>query len=112
MRWVANRILTVAANLLYGARLTDEATAYKAFRASVLRRLELRCVRFEFCPEVTAKLRRLGYRIHEAPVGYIGRGVGDGKKIRSRDGFEALWTLIRYRFAPRRTLLRCEAARN
>ncbi len=95
---IANRILTLAANLLYRAQLTDEATAYKAFRTSVLRRLTLRCRRFEFCPEVTAKVRRLGYRIHEVPVSYNGRGIADGKKIRARDGFEALWTLVRYRF--------------
>ena len=97
---VANRILTLAANLLYGAGLTDEATAYKAFRIGVLRRIRLECRRFEFCPEVTAKVRRLGYRIHEVPVSYNARGIADGKKIRARDGFDALWTLIRYRFTP------------
>jgi glycosyltransferase involved in cell wall biosynthesis len=95
---VANRILTLAANLLYGAAISDEATAYKAFRAGVLRGVRLQCRRFEFCPEVTAKVRRLGYRIHEVPVSYNARGIAEGKKIRARDGFEALWTLIRYRF--------------
>jgi hypothetical protein len=59
--------------------------------------MELQCRRFEFCPEVTAKARRLGYRIHEVPVSYNGRGIADGKKIRPRDGFEDLWTLLRYR---------------
>ena len=103
---IANSILTAAANLLYGAAITDEATAYKAFRISALRRLRLECRRFEFCPEVTAKLCRLGYRIHEAPIGYNARGIADGKKIRARDGFQALWTLVRYRFTPRRKLLR------
>jgi len=101
---VANWILTAAANLLYGARITDEATAYKAFRLDVLRRLRLDCRRFEFCPEVTAKLRRLGYRIQEAPISYNARGIADGKKIRARDGFQALWTLLRHRFTPRRAL--------
>jgi glycosyltransferase involved in cell wall biosynthesis len=101
---IANRILTAAANLLYGARLTDEATAYKAFRASLLRQMHLECRRFEFCPEVTAKARRLGHRIREVPIAYSARGIAQGKKIRARDGFEALWTLIRYRFTPRRTL--------
>jgi len=107
MAWknrVANRVLTAAANLLYGSRLTDEATAYKAFRATVLRRMRLECRRFEFCPEVTAKARRLGYRIHEVPVSYNARGIAEGKKIRARDGWEALWTLLRYRFAPRARL--------
>jgi len=107
MAWknrIANRILTIAANLLYGAQLTDEATAYKAFRTPVLRGMHLKCMRFEFCPEVTAKARRLGYRIHEVPVSYNARGIAEGKKIRARDGWEALWTLLRYRFAPRSRL--------
>lgn len=103
---IANWILTAAANLLYGARISDEATAYKAFRMTALRRLNLECRRFEFCPEVTAKLCRLGYRIHEVPISYNARGIADGKKIRARDGFQALWTLVRYRFAARRKLLR------
>ena len=94
---IANRILTAAANLLYGARLTDEATAYKAFRASVLREIPLTCRRFEFCPEVTAKLCRRGHRIHEVPIGYHARGIAEGKKIRARDGLEALWMLIKCR---------------
>ena len=106
---IANRILTAAANILYNARLTDEATAYKAFRISVLRELHLECRRFEFCPEVTAKMRRFGHRIHEVPIHYNARGIAEGKKIRMRDGFEALWTLVRYRFAFRRTLVRGEA---
>lgn len=102
----ANRVLTITANLLYSARITDEATAYKAFRTSILRGLPLACRRFEFCPEVTAKLRRLGYRIHEVPISYNARGIAEGKKIRARDGFQAWWTLIKYRFTPRHTLIR------
>lgn len=95
---LANAILALAANVLYNARISDEATAYKAFRTPLLRSLNLECKRFEFCPEVTAKLCRLGHRIHEVPIRYNARGIADGKKIRARDGFEALWTLIRYRF--------------
>jgi glycosyltransferase involved in cell wall biosynthesis len=102
---IANRVLTAAANLLYGARLTDEATAYKAFRATVLDRIALTCRGFEFCPEVTAKVRRLGYKIHEVPISYNARGIAEGKKIRARDGFEALWTLIKYRFTTRRSFM-------
>ena len=96
---IANRVLTMVANLLYGAGLTDLETAYKAFRTPVLRSIPLECRGFEFCPEVTAKLRRRGYRIHEVPIGYNARGIAEGKKIRAWDGFEALWTLIRHRFA-------------
>lgn len=98
--WTANKILTLTANVLFGARITDEATAYKAFRREVLDAMELKCMRFEFCPEVTAKVRRLGYRIHEVPVSYNPRGVLEGKKIRWQDGVEAMATLLRYRMAP------------
>lgn len=105
----ANRLLTAAANFLFDAEITDEATAYKAFRASLLREIRLDCRRFEFCPEVTAKLRRLGHRIHEVPISYNARGIADGKKIRLIDGIEAVWTLLKYRFASRRSLLRNEA---
>lgn len=103
---IANRVLTATANLLYRARLTDEATAYKAFRASVLRNIELRCKRFDFCPEVTAKLRRLGYTIREVPISYNARGIADGKKIRFVDGLDALWTLFKYRVTPRTVVAR------
>ena len=98
--WTANKILTLASNLLFGAGITDEATAYKAFSRDVLQSMRLTCVRFEFCPEVTAKVRRLGYDIHEVPISYNPRGILEGKKIRWKDGVEALWTLCKYRGAP------------
>jgi glycosyltransferase involved in cell wall biosynthesis len=94
----ANRLLTAAANLLFGARITDEATAYKAFHISVIRHMNLCAKRFEICPELTAKVCRLGFHIHEVPISYNARGIAEGKKIRARDGFDALWTLIRFRF--------------
>ena len=62
-----------------------------------LRRIRLNCLRFEFCPEVTAKLLRAGYRIHEAPISYNPRGILEGKKIRRRNGVQVLWTMLRYR---------------
>jgi dolichol-phosphate mannosyltransferase len=102
---VANKILTFVANALYGANITDEATAYKAFRADTLRQLVLKCGRFEFCPEITAKLCRLGYRIDEVPVSYHARTTKEGKKIRSRDGVRALWTLLKYRLVPRQSFV-------
>ena len=102
--WLANRLLTFTANLLYGASLTDEATAYKAFRVEAIQSIRLQCLRFEFCPEVTAKLLRAGHKIHEVPISYNPRGVLEGKKIRWSDGVEALWTLIRYRAAPLRSI--------
>jgi dolichol-phosphate mannosyltransferase len=98
--WTANKILTWTSNLLYSSNITDEATAYKAFRREVIEAMELKCMRFEFCPEVTAKVRRLGYRIHEVPVSYNPRGILEGKKIRWHDGVEAMATLIKYRVTP------------
>ena len=107
MAWknrLANRILTTAVNLLYGARITDEATAYKAFHAEALGSVRLECRRFEFCPEVTAKALRLGYAIREVPIRYNARGIAEGKKVRARDGFAALWTLVKCRFLPKGSL--------
>lgn len=90
--------LTVITNLLYGTRLTDEPTCYKAFRAPLLKSLPLECKRFEFCPEVTALIAKRGIRIQEVPIHYFPRRTADGKKIRARDWFEAVATLLRYRF--------------
>ena len=98
--WLANKILTWTSNIVFGAGITDEATAYKAFRTEVVRSMRLRCVRFEFCPEVTAKLRRLGFKIEEVPISYNPRGIAEGKKIRWQDGVEAFWTLLKYRLLP------------
>jgi hypothetical protein len=96
--------LNLAVRLLYGARLTDEATCYKAFPTKVLRAMDLECERFEFCPEVTAKALRMGLRIVEVPIHYDPRTVAQGKKIRWRDGLEALRTLWRWRhWTPPRT---------
>jgi dolichol-phosphate mannosyltransferase len=103
--WIANKILTATANILHGAEITDEATAYKAFRSEVLNRLILSCQRFEFCPEVTAKLSRLGHRICEVPVRYNGRKNAAGKKVRASDGFHALWTLVKYHFVAKETFI-------
>jgi len=91
------RLLSLVANLLYGAHLTDEPTCYKALRRDVFRRLHLTSTGFEFCPELTAKLLRRGIRIHEVPIHYYPRGFEQGKKIRPRDGLVAVWTLLRYR---------------
>ncbi len=95
---IANKLLAWAATLLFGKRITDEATCYKVFKTDVLRSFDLVCERFEFCPEVTAKTLRRGYRLREIPIAYHGRTVEAGKKIRATDGLEALWTLVRFRF--------------
>jgi dolichol-phosphate mannosyltransferase len=93
------KLLTHLTNLLYGAGIHDEATCYKVFRRSTISQIDLRCQRFEFCPEVTAKLCRMGEKIAEVPISYTPRSTGEGKKIRYSDGWLAIWTLLRYRFS-------------
>ena len=83
------RVLNVCLRLLYGARVTDEATCYKAFPTPTLKAMGLQCERFEFCPEVTAKACRLGLKILEVPIHYEPRSVRQGKKIRWSDGWKA-----------------------
>ena len=89
--------LNVCVRLLYRARLTDEATCYKAFPTAVLRSMDLQCERFEFCPEVTAKTCRLGLKIREVPIRYDARSTQAGKKIRWRDGLAAMAALWKWR---------------
>lgn len=102
-RWhrAGNGWLTAAACMITGLRLTDEATCYKAFRRELLPLLDLREEGFGFCPEFTAKAARLKLRVKEVPVHYRARSAADGKKIRLRHGFEALWCLVRYTWGPR-----------
>ncbi len=90
--------ITFATNTLFGCRLTDEPTCYKVFRTDLLQSLPLRCEGFEFCPEVTAKVRKRGETILEIPIHYEKRSVEEGKKIRFKDAVIALWILLRYRF--------------
>lgn len=90
-------LVTWVTNFLYGTRLTDEPTCYKLVSRDLLERMELSCERFEFCPEVTAKATRLGERIVEVPILYRPRHIREGKKLRARDGWEAITTLWRYR---------------
>jgi dolichol-phosphate mannosyltransferase len=104
--YLGAKFLTVLANVLYNCKIKDEATCYKAFRHSVLKRIDLKSRRFEFCPEVTAKLSRIGEKIWEVPISYNPRTSDEGKKIRWTDGWSAIWTLIRYRFVPRRSFER------
>ncbi|MDP6571394.1 MAG: glycosyltransferase family 2 protein [Patescibacteria group bacterium] len=85
-------------NILYGTNITDEPTCYKMFKADTIKKLNLKCNRFEFCPEVTAKLAKNGEYIIEIPISYQPRTEAQGKKIRAKDGLQAIWTLIKYRF--------------
>lgn len=95
---VVNVLLALSVRILYGFKLTDEATCYKAFRTSLLQSFRLECHRFEFCPEVTAKALRSGKVILELPIRYEPRSHAAGKKIRWYDAPEAFWTLLKYRF--------------
>jgi glycosyltransferase involved in cell wall biosynthesis len=91
------RLVSWVSNLLYGSKLTDEATGYKALRTDLLRSLDLQADGFEFCPEVTSKVLRRGVKIHEVPISYQPRTLEEGKKISWRDGVQAIWTLLRHR---------------
>ena len=95
---LVNFLLAISVRLLFGKKISDEATCYKALRSDVLQAMNLECQRFEFCPEVTAKTFRLGLSIIEVPIDYVARNKKEGKKIRWYDAPEAFWTLLRYRF--------------
>lgn len=96
--YLGGRLVSLAANLLYGQHITDEPTCYKLFRREVLDKMRLRCEGFEFCPEVTAKTAKQGIKIEEIPIRYTPRTMAEGKKLRWKDGLKALWTLLKYRF--------------
>ena len=95
---VGNIALTLFANILYNLDLSDMETCYKCFRAEIVRDIPLRAKRFEFEPELTAKIAKRGYRIFEVPIAYYGREYDEGKKITGWDAVPAVWTLIKYRF--------------
>jgi glycosyltransferase involved in cell wall biosynthesis len=96
--YLANLCLNLVTNVLYNTTMTDMETCFKAVRADVLKALPLRSDRFGIEPEITAKLFKRGARVYEVPITYEGRDYSEGKKITWRDGFPALWTLIKYRF--------------
>jgi len=96
--YLGGRMLSIITNFLYGAGITDEPTCYKMFRAEIIKSLNLKCRGFEFCPEVTAKIRKKGIKIYEVPIHYNPRSIKEGKKIKWKDGIIAIWTLIKYRF--------------
>lgn len=92
------RLLSVITNLLYGSRITDEATGYKVFCANLLKEIGLEGNGFEFCPEVTGKILRRKIPIYEVPISYYPRTWAEGKKIQWYDGLIAVWNLVKYRF--------------
>jgi len=96
--YMVNWFLTNLTNVLFGSSLTDMETCYKMVRTDVIRSLGIKAERFEFEPEVTAKLLKKGIRIREVPISYRGRGYNEGKKITWKDGIEATGELLRLKF--------------
>jgi glycosyltransferase involved in cell wall biosynthesis len=96
--YLGNRLLTFITNVLYNTMLTDMETCYKVMRVDVLRSMTLKSNGFGIEPEITAKVFKRGYRVYEIPITYDGRGYDEGKKITWRDGFVALWVMLKYRF--------------
>ena len=95
---VANKILTFVTNILYNNILTDMETCYKLFRRQVVQNMTLHSRGFDFEPEFTAKVLKSKVRIYEVPISFNPRDYAEGKKIRTKDAFIAMWTLIKYRF--------------
>jgi glycosyltransferase involved in cell wall biosynthesis len=98
LHWIGNKFLTVTTTVLYATKLTDMETCYKCFDRRVLEPIHVVSNRFDFEPEITAKVLRQGYRIYEVPISYQGREFDEGKKITWRDGFAALKALVKFRF--------------
>lgn len=96
---VGNKFLTTLSNMLSNLNLTDMETCYKVFRRSLLDGMPLRSDRFGIEPELTAKLARRRARIYEVPIAYHGRTYAEGKKIHWKDGFAAIWAIVRYNLA-------------
>jgi glycosyltransferase involved in cell wall biosynthesis len=96
--YLANLFLNLVTNVLYNTTMTDMETCFKAVRADLLKALDLKSDRFGIEPEITAKLFKRGARVYEVPITYEGRDYSEGKKISWKDGFPALWTLVKYRF--------------
>lgn len=97
MNLIANRVLALLTNLLYGSNITDMETCYKLFTGEILRRISIKSKRFDFEPEITAKLLKKGFKIYEVPVTSTPRTYKEGKKIGWKDGLTAIYTLIKYR---------------
>ena len=95
---VANKLLTLMTNILYNSILTDMETGYKLFRSEIIKSIPLRARRFDFEPEITAKLLKRNTRIFEVPISFNPREYSEGKKIGFKDAFQAIWTLFKYRF--------------
>lgn len=99
MHYIGNKTLSLLTSILYFKSVSDMETCYKMFSRDILKNLNLKAQRFDFEPEITAKLLKNGYKIKEVPIHYYPRGFQHGKKITWRDGIKALYYLLKYRFA-------------
>ena len=95
---VANKLLTLMTNVLYNNILTDMETGYKVFKREVVAEMKIHAKRFDFEPEFTAKILKKNVRLFEVPITFNPRDYSEGKKIKMKDAFEAVWTLLKYRF--------------
>lgn len=95
---LGNKVLSLLTNMLYDSTITDMETCYKVFRADCFKRITIRSNRFDFEPEITAKILKQHMRLYEMPIAYYGRDYSEGKKITWKDGVIAIWTLIKFRF--------------
>lgn len=95
--YLGAQIVTMTTNLLFGTNITDEPTCYKCFKAEIIQSIVIESDKFNWEPEVTAKIARKGIKIHEVPISYNPRSFEEGKKINWKDGVQALWTLLKYR---------------
>jgi len=95
---IANKLLTLMTNILYNSILTDMETGYKLFKRELIQSIEIKSTRFNFEPEITAKLLKRKVRLFEVPISFNPREYDEGKKIGMKDAFEAVWALIKYRF--------------
>lgn len=98
MYYLGNILLTFITNLLYNSKINDMETCYKVFKKEVIKNMKLRAKRFDFEPEITSKILKKGYKIYEVPISYKSRSVKEGKKIGWKDGIEAVYTLLKFRF--------------
>lgn len=96
--YFGGKFVTFLTNFLYGTKITDEPCGYKAFKGDVIKNITIDNNRFEWEPEVTAKIARKGIKISEVPIKSKARSIKQGKKLRRMDGLKAIWTLIKYRF--------------
>ncbi len=98
LSFIANKTLTLITQILYRTTLTDMETCYKAFKSEIIKSIEIKSNRFDFEPEITAKILRKKVRFAELPITYNARRVNEGKKINWKDGLQAIITLIKYRY--------------